>query len=87
MLLGDGERPARSGMKQAATEATNDLILDLRRAVAELWGARADAIKAACAPHVPTGRVDEMDALAWLTADALGHPLQFRPNYHSQGAG
>ena len=75
MLLGDGERPARSGMKQAATEATNDLILDLRRAVAELWGARADAIKAACAPHVPTGRVDEMDALAWLTADALGHPL------------
>ena len=55
MLLGDGERPARSGMKQAATEATNDLILDLRRAVAELWGARADAIKAACAPHVPTG--------------------------------
>ena len=54
MLLGDGERPARSGMKQAATEATNDLILDLRRAVAELWGARADAIKAACAPHVPS---------------------------------
>ena len=87
MLLGDGERPARSGMKQAATEATNDLILDLRRAVAELWGARADAIKAACAPHVPTGRVDEMDALAWLTADAQLKGFQFRPNYHSQGAG
>ena len=84
MLLGDGERPARSGMKQAATEATNDLILDLRRAVAELWGARADAIKAACAPHVPTGRVDEMDALGQVE-QLKG--FQFRPNYHSQGAG
>ena len=59
MLLGDGERPARSGMKQAATEATNDLILDLRRAVAELWGARADAIKAACAPHGATSRAHD----------------------------
>ncbi|MGY9050517.1 MAG: hypothetical protein ACKVKF_26730 [Rhodobacterales bacterium] len=75
MLLGAGKRPVASGMEPAASQATNGLIIELRRAAAELWEARAEAIKASCAPHVPTGRVDEMDVLAWLTADALGHPL------------
>ena len=75
MLMGAGKRPVASGMEPAASKATNGLIIELRRAAAELWEARADAIKASCAPHVPTGLVDEMDVLAWLTADALGHPL------------
>ena len=75
MLLGEGKRPVASGMGPAAPAATNGLVLDLRSAVSTLWGAHMDAIKAACAPHVPTGRVDEMDVLAWLTADALDHPL------------
>ena len=72
MLLGDGERPRASGMAPVAPQATNALVLDLRDAVSALWKARADGIKASCAPNVPTGLVDEMDVLGWLTADALG---------------
>ena len=75
MLLGEGERPRASGMQPAATQATNGLVIDLRHATAQLWASSADAIKAACGPHVPTGLVDEIDVLAWLTADALGRPL------------
>ena len=75
MLLGSGERPRASGMQPAAAQATNGLVIDLRHATAQLWASSADAIKAACGPHVPTGLVDEIDVLAWLTADALGRPL------------
>ena len=75
MLLGEGERPRASGMQPAAAQATNGLVIDLRHATAQLWASSADAIKAACGPHVPTGLVDEIDVLAWLTADALGRPL------------
>ena len=74
-MLGQGKRPVASEMGPAAPAATNGLAIDLRRAVADVWDARCDAIRVACAPHVPTGRVDEMDMLAWLTADALNHPL------------
>ena len=75
MLLGDGERPRASGMAPVAPQATNVLVLDLRDAVSAPWKARADGIKASCAPSVPAGLVDEMDVLGWLTADALGRPL------------
>ena len=75
MLLGEGERPRASGMQPAAAQATNGLVIDLRHATAQLWASSASAIKAACGPHVPTGLVDEIDVLAWLTADALGRPL------------
>ena len=75
MLLGEGERPRASGMQPAAAQATNGLVIDLRHATAQLWASSADAIKAACGPHVATGLVDEIDVLAWLTADALGRPL------------
>ena len=75
MLLGDGERHRASGMAPVAPQATNVLVLDLRDAVSAPWKARADGIKASCAPNVPTGLVDEMDVLGWLTADALGRPL------------
>ena len=75
MLLGAGERPRASGMQPAAAQATNGLVIDVRHAVAQLWASNADAIKAACGPHVPTGLVDEIDVLAWLTADVLGRPL------------
>jgi len=51
MLLGAGKRPIASGMEPAASQATNGLIIELRRAAAELWEARAEAIKASCAPH------------------------------------
>ena len=74
MLLGEGERPRASGMQPAAAQATNGLVIDLRHAAAQLWASSADAIKAACGPHMPTGLVDEYDVLAWLTADALGRP-------------
>ena len=79
MLLGEGERPRASGMHPAAAQATNGLVLDLRHAVAQLWASSADAVKAACGPHVPTGLVDEIDVLAWLTADVLGRPLLTPP--------
>ena len=75
MLLGEGERPRASGMQPAAAQATNGLMIDLRHAAAQLWASSADAIKAACGPHMPSGLVDEYDVLAWLTADALGRPL------------
>ena len=75
MLLGEGERPRASGMQPAAAQATNGLVIDLRHAAAQLWASSADAIKAACGPHMPSGLVDEYDVLAWLTADALGRPL------------
>ena len=75
MLLGNGERPRASGMAAVAPQAINALVLDLRDAVSASWKARADGIKASCAPNVPTGLVDEMDVLGWLTADALGRPL------------
>ena len=74
MLLGEGERPRASGMQPAAAQATNGLMIDLRHATAQLWASSADAIKAACGPHMPSGLVDEYDVLAWLTADALGRP-------------
>ena len=75
MLLGSGERPRASGMQPTADQATNGLVLDVRHTVAQLWASSADAVKAACGPHVPTGLVDEIDVLAWLTADVLGRPL------------
>ena len=73
--MGEGKRPVASEMGPAAAAATNGLMIDLRCAVADVWGHSSDAIRAACAPHVPTGQVDEMDVLAWLTSDALDHPL------------
>ena len=60
MLLGGGERPRASGMQPAAAQTTNGLVLDVRHAVAQLWACSADAVKAACGPHVPTGLVDEI---------------------------
>jgi len=62
-------------MQPVACQATNGLVVDLRRAVFEVWKARKDDIIAVCAPHVPTGLVDEMDLIGWLIADALGQPL------------
>ena len=58
-----GERP-RASLGHAArccAQATNGLVLDLRHAVAQLWASSADAIRAACGPHVPAGLVDEID--------------------------
>ena len=62
-------------MQPAATQIPNGLVLDVRHAVAQLWASSADTVKAACGPHVPTGLVDEIDVLSWLTADVLGRPL------------
>eukprot|EP00964_Phaeocystis_antarctica_P001905 scaffold998_cov33-Phaeocystis_antarctica.AAC.1 len=75
LVVSSGERPRTSGMQPAAVQMTNGLVLDVRHAVAQLWASSADAVKAACGPHVPTGLVDEIDVLAWLTADVLGRPL------------
>ena len=75
MFIGEGERPVASGSQPVAEQATNGLVIALRAAVSELWMVKAGAIQASCQPHVPTGLVDEMDVLGWLTADALGHPL------------
>ena len=74
-MLGDGERPIASGIAAIASEATYGLIIAVRDVVSKLWAQRQDEIKAACRPLL----IDEVDVLAYVTADALGRP-QMHPD-------
>ena len=75
MLIGDGERPRRSGLDGIIGSCTNQLVVAARRVVRELWEAHEDDIRRSCRPHLPIGLIDEMDVLAYVLADALGRPL------------
>lgn len=75
VMLGDGERPIASGIAAIASEATYGLIIAVRDVVSKLWAQRQDEIKAACRPQL----IDEVDVLAYVTADALGRP-QMHPD-------
>jgi hypothetical protein len=74
MLIGDGERPRRSGLDGIPGSCTNRLVVAARRVVRELWEAHEDDIRRSCSPHLPTSLIDEMDVLAYVLADALGRP-------------
>jgi hypothetical protein len=71
MLFGEGERPVATHIDPIAREATYGLVHAVRDVVGDLWKARENDIKAACAPQL----IDEVDVLALLIADALGKPL------------
>ena len=75
MLIGDGERPRRSGLDGIPGSCTNRLVVAARRVVRELWEAHEDDIRRSCSPHLPTGLIDEMDVLAYVLADALGRAI------------
>ena len=75
MFLGNGERPRATGWGRAVPQFNNAFIIELRGVVAKFWEARADDVRRACAAGMPTGVIDEMDVLAFVTVDALGRPL------------
>ena len=75
MLIGNGERPRRSGLEGIPGSCTNRLVVAARRVVRELWEAHEDDIRRSCRPHLPIGLIDEMDVLAYVLADALGRAI------------
>lgn len=80
MLLGRGERPIASRIDKVATEATYGLVIAVSDVASQLWQARQDDIKAACARLI-----DEVDVMAYLMADTMGRPLMHYEDTNAVG--
>ena len=83
MLLGDGERPRASDKGKAASSGSQQLVVALRDAAHTFFEANEEAVKAACKGSVRL--IDEMDVLAYLTADVFGRPLLHHDDANALG--
>ena len=70
MPLGDGERPRPTHWVRAVAECTIGFLLVVHAVVRQLWKDREDDIIRACAAHMPTGCIDEMDVLALVVSSS-----------------
>ena len=75
-LLGTPKTPSATGGPLAGKQCADGHIVDLREVVGKIWKDHAHAIVEAWRPT----QIDEMDALAWVAADAFREGPQLHPS-------